>query len=128
MSNIFSYKFLGTCVSIVLVGLFGYSLADSDLVGEVLEGNNSNGISTEQSSAAVMEEQRLAVEQEDKYEYIIKEYQGKIAIFLQNSNKPEIVFDVYLHHLPDMDKQRLLEGVGIKDYETLLVAIEDLIS
>ncbi len=57
--------------------------------------------------------------------YTIKEYEGKIAVFMGEKQKPEIVFDRYVHLLPDLDRKEIREGVIAEDYETLLSLIED---
>jgi hypothetical protein len=57
--------------------------------------------------------------------YRLAEKDGRLAVYLQGQDEPEIVFDVYLHHLPDVDRARLEEGIEVSDYETLLALLED---
>ena len=50
---------------------------------------------------------------------------GRLAVFLPGKKEPELVFDVWLHHLPDVDRARLQQGIEVFDEETLLALIED---
>ncbi|HIT18240.1 MAG TPA: hypothetical protein IAB57_01335 [Candidatus Fimivivens faecavium] len=60
--------------------------------------------------------------------YVLKGYQGKLAVFIGNKTEPELQFEVYLHHLPDVDRMRLEEGIAVDDYQELLSLIEDFTS
>lgn len=61
-------------------------------------------------------------------QYYLREYQGKLAVFLPDQQTPEIVFDVYLSTLPAYDRGQLQLGVPVRDYEELVKRIEDYIS
>jgi len=61
----------------------------------------------------------------EKPNYILGEKDGRVAVYLYGKDDPEIVFNVYLHHLPDVDRENLREGIEIADYQTLLTLIED---
>lgn len=60
--------------------------------------------------------------------YRVGAYQGRLAVFSGDGQLPEMVFDVYLHHLPDVDRQRLSEGIWVEDYESLVRLVEDYVS
>ncbi len=62
---------------------------------------------------------------EEKYEYIIAEYEGKLAVFLPNRVAPKKVFDIYVSTLPQKDREDLARGVGAVDYKQLLSLLED---
>ncbi|MFV0497825.1 MAG: hypothetical protein ACK5L0_06650 [Candidatus Fimivivens sp.] len=57
--------------------------------------------------------------------YLLSEHEGKLAVFMIGKKEPELVFDRYLHYLPDVDRLRLEEGIEISDYAELLRLIED---
>ncbi|MBR5485083.1 MAG: hypothetical protein IKV41_01060 [Oscillospiraceae bacterium] len=61
----------------------------------------------------------------EKYEYIIAEYEGKLAVFLPNRVTPKKVFDIYVSTLPQKDREDLAKGVGAADYTQLLSLLED---
>lgn len=60
-----------------------------------------------------------------KPSYVLGENNGRVAVYLYGNEEPEIVFNVYLHHLPDVDRLNLQNGIEIDDYQTLLELIED---
>ncbi len=65
---------------------------------------------------------------EPEYQYLLKEYNGKLAVYFSNSQTPQTVFDLYLSTLPEYDRGQLRLGVPVKDYEELVQRIEDYIS
>ena len=62
------------------------------------------------------------------YEFIMKEYDGKIAVYKAGSNEPIRILDVYIVYLPEADKISLGEGIKIKDQEELNERIQDFTS
>lgn len=63
-----------------------------------------------------------------KPRYLLAGYQGKLAVFMIGKKEPELVFDNYLHYLPDVDRMRLEKGIEVADYAELLQLIEDFTS
>ena len=63
-----------------------------------------------------------------EYQYILKEHEGHLAVFLKGKDEPEMVFDVLVRFLPEYDRGQLSQGVYVKDYEELIQRIEDYIS
>lgn len=64
----------------------------------------------------------------DEYQYTLKEYHGRLAVYFKDEPNPQKVFDVYLSTLPSYDRGQLQLGVRVKDYEELVQRIEDYIS
>ena len=60
--------------------------------------------------------------------YLLQSYNGRLAIFREGSDTPEMIFDVYTRLLPQADRERLEQGITAPDYETLTRLIEDYIS
>lgn len=60
-----------------------------------------------------------------KPRYLLKGYEGKLAVFIIGKEEPELVLDRYLHHLPDVDRLKLEEGIEVVEYADLLRLIED---
>ena len=60
--------------------------------------------------------------------YLLRSYNGRLAVFREGSDAPEMIFDVYTRLLPQSDRERLEEGISAPDYETLTRLIEDYIS
>lgn len=67
-------------------------------------------------------------QQSEQYQYYLREYQGKLAVYLPDKEQPEKVFDLYLTTLPAYDRGQLQMGIGVRDYEQLVQLIEDYIS
>ncbi|MEG1043857.1 MAG: hypothetical protein RSD67_02290 [Oscillospiraceae bacterium] len=100
------------CVFFIIVGIVsGYTAAIYSESDEVIVDEN---VSSQE-----------VIENNEKYDYLIKTFEGKIAVFTQNSKKPEIVFEVYTHQLPEYDRFQLEKGIVVEDYSTLLQLIED---
>ncbi len=57
--------------------------------------------------------------------YILKEYQGKAALFRENSEKPYQILDIEVYLLPDADRQALEAGIFAEDELVLRNLLED---
>lgn len=64
----------------------------------------------------------------EPYQYILKEFNGKLGVFKKNQEQPEIIFDVIIDNLPDVDIAQLKEGLKIQNEQELNDRIEDFIS
>ena len=62
------------------------------------------------------------------YQYVLRDYGGKLAVFEADSVTPDIVFDVYIKNLPEFDIKELQTGVYARDTEELNRLIEYYIS
>ena len=57
--------------------------------------------------------------------YILKDYQGKIALYNRDAKTPQKVYDVYLMNLPELDQQNLKKGIPVLDQAHLEKLLED---
>lgn len=57
--------------------------------------------------------------------YIIKEYEGKVACFEENSEKPFLVTETLVKNLPPVDRKMLRGGVEVVGAKSLSRALED---
>ena len=64
----------------------------------------------------------------EKYKYILKEYNGKLAIFEKGKKEPKMIFNVLINSLPEVDIKELKKGLKIKNEEELNERIEDFVS
>jgi len=62
---------------------------------------------------------------EPDYLYIIREYDGYVAVFARGESSPEMVLERMVHHLPAYDRIQLQEGVPVFTQEELQERIED---
>lgn len=63
-----------------------------------------------------------------EFPYLLRAYDGKLAIFTSDLVTPDLVFDVYVRTLPEYDQEQLARGVRAKSYEDLTKLVEDYIS
>lgn len=61
----------------------------------------------------------------EKTAFIIKEYDGKIAVFEGQAEEPLFVSDVSVNNLPETDKQLLNDGIYVSSKKELNRLIED---
>ncbi|HEX3026871.1 MAG TPA: hypothetical protein VHR42_06555 [Clostridia bacterium] len=57
--------------------------------------------------------------------YIVKEYHGKVGIFLTGKNTPQQILDVYVSSLPQPDQGELKTGISVATQQKLLEMIEN---
>ena len=57
--------------------------------------------------------------------YLVKEYEGKVAVFVGEEETPGMVLDLYVQYLPPYDQQQLKQGVPVDDYPALVRLLED---
>ena len=57
--------------------------------------------------------------------YTVKEYDGHIAIFINDETQPQNIFDSYVSTLPEKDRERLKKGITVSNKEELQRIIED---
>ena len=85
-----------------------------------------------QQHSADAREQESKVQQTagnaNNYEYLLKEYEGRLAVYKKNSTEPDMVFDLLIKMLPEYDQEQLKQGLYVRDYRELVDLIEDYIS
>ncbi len=57
--------------------------------------------------------------------YIIREYDGKVACFEQDSEKPFLITETLIRDLPPIDRMMLTDGVEVIGAKSLSRALED---
>ena len=57
--------------------------------------------------------------------YLMKEYEGKIAIFEADLSAPVRTLDIFVHNLPEYDQQELKNGIPLDSMEEVNQRIED---
>lgn len=60
-----------------------------------------------------------------KDSYVLKEYNGKLAVFEMDSENPVEVFSVFVNTLPQVDRDLLKNGIIASTKAELLRLIED---
>lgn len=62
------------------------------------------------------------------YQYVLREKDGRLAVFLKGQEEPQMVLDVSVRVLPEYDQRQLETGIYVADYQALVQLIEDFIS
>lgn len=58
-------------------------------------------------------------------EYILREYNGKTAVFEKGRELPVFIEDIFIDNLPEKDRKALREGIILSSPEELQSLIED---
>ncbi len=59
------------------------------------------------------------------YQYTVKDYKGRIAIFKYGKELPLEIFEIYTDSLPKTDSNKIYQGINITDEKELQKIIED---
>lgn len=75
-------------------------------------------------------ESRLAAaapedDEEEEPMFIVREHNGRIALFCNGSSRPFRYLDFNISLLPDFDREQLREGIGLYSEEELQTYIQD---
>ena len=57
--------------------------------------------------------------------YTLKEYNGFLALFTDNSSSPDAVYCVPIASLPEADRKMLTDGISVTDISLLQSLLED---
>lgn len=60
--------------------------------------------------------------------YIVKEFNGNIAVFEKGNENPFKVTEVSIYNLPKRDQELLKEGIEVPNQDELNILLEDLCS
>lgn len=60
--------------------------------------------------------------------YIVKDFNGNIAVFNSIDENPIKIIDIYTTNLPKADQEMLLKGITVKNQAELDTLLEDLCS
>lgn len=63
--------------------------------------------------------------EEYDYAYILKEHEGRVAVYPAGADEPEMILDVLVKYLPDYDRSQMAEGIHVKTYDELISLLED---
>ena len=70
-------------------------------------------------------EKAAAMAEKKPVGFILKEYEGKAALFRENSETPYQILDLEVWLLPEADRKALENGISAEDEETLRKILED---
>lgn len=108
-------------ILLILVGIIGVSLIT---IGAAY------AIPQEVPSELIPSSTPIISSSQDKSEgpFLLRTYDGKLAVFTSDLVEPDLLFEVYVRTLPISDQKALEKGVRVETYEKLTALIEDYIS
>lgn len=76
-------------------------------------------------SAHASSKNAISKAETDDYVYILKDFNGKPAVFKYDNNKPLFVLDVYISELPEKDQTRIINGIKSNSLEEIVSIAEN---
>lgn len=70
-------------------------------------------------------EKAAALAEKEPVGFVLKEYEGKAALFRENSEKPYQILNLEIYLLPDADREALKQGIFAENEEELKTLLED---
>ena len=58
-------------------------------------------------------------------DYLVKEHNGVIAVFLNGESQPMIQTDIYVNGLRQTDRELIKNGIALESYTDVLCLLED---
>ena len=105
----------------ILLTLIGIILVSLVTIGVVYALPEESGGPSSSSEPPTLEDT-------SQYPYLLRTYDGKLAVFTDDLVQPDLVFDVYVRTLPEYDQEQLEHGIRVESYDKLTSLIEDYIS
>ena len=106
------------CVSLVLLFLVSASFFSS--ISKVKQTNENIQVKATSEYSQIEESK-----EENNNGYIVKKYNGQVAIFKEGESDPFEILDINISSLPESDQKALETGISIKDSDKLRKLIED---
>lgn len=119
------YRVVLFCLIYVILGVTIYTISYDTTIQqkpyqEVQNVSEENTLHVEE-----IEIEQLPIEQISEHTYIVKDNNGKVAIYKEGEYDVFIQLEVYTSTLPYVDRQNLLEGFTIVGDDQLRQIIED---
>ena len=57
--------------------------------------------------------------------FIVKDYEGRLAVFVKGDEQPSVVLDTPINILPQIDQQKLANGIEVVGSSRLRTLLED---
>lgn len=113
----FDRRFVWTGAAVALVAAVSFFVSRIPAKPEIAPITETvSGIEKQQETPSV---------EEFGYAYLLKELDGRVAVYPAGSLEPELVLDVLVKYLPDYDRSQMQQGIQVKDYKQLVSLIED---
>ncbi len=80
----------------------------------------AKGVAHEKHDAAVRD---ASIAEQRNIGFVLGEYEGKLALYREHSDKPYCILDTELYLLPEEDQQKIADGGILVDTEEALRAL-----
>ena len=125
MIRLFDKRFALTGAAIILVTAFSFVMSNMPIPPETAAiAEDVSGIDPQNIQANELSQSSLS-EEFEAYAYLIKEHNGRIAVFESDNDEPELVLNILVKYLPDYDRGQMKQGITVKDYDELVKLLED---
>lgn len=115
-------KFFSPITVLIVVSVFFIALSVSISMMNSMEPK----VTSDKGPASNTELIESSLENEpEKITYLVKNYNGKIAVFEKGQNKPFKITSVNIDDLPDADKKILAKGIEAESQKQLSTILED---
>lgn len=93
-------------------------------------GYNLNNSRSQSPAGKTLSDVPVSSDSEDEAtgEYMLRAYNGRLAVFMKGESEPQMIFDIPIKTLPEYDRRELEAGISVRDYQSLVALIEDYIS
>ena len=72
---------------------------------------------TKKSTNVIYYDKETTDYQQEEIKYVLKDYNGRIALFYESKEKPIEVYNVFTSSLPETDAQQLEKGIAVTEDE-----------
>lgn len=117
MMILFDQRFVWTGVALAAVTALSFFLARPQQQPEI--------VPMTESVSGIERNAEIKPQEEYDYAYILKEHDGKVAVYPAGADEPELILDVLVKYLPDYDRSQMIEGIHVKTYDELVSLLED---
>ena len=124
-------KLVVTLCAVAFCILAGTAVARFDLGGmkeAAAAAQPAEGVAKEQQAEPKPLQPEITAHKEQEPVYWLRAADGRLGVFLEDAEHPEMILDVYLGSLPLSDQQALQTGICAGSYRQLVSMIEDYIS
>ncbi len=86
----------------------------------------TDGGGTERKTVTAAAEIRAPESREESPEYIVKEHNGVVAVFVRGEDAPTEKTDIFVSGLRGRDRELVRRGIALESYSEVLYLLEDL--
>lgn len=129
LNNLKIYKIVLLSLIYVILGItvyiISYSITTATTEFDVNDSSRIQENSINDISEFTTDSDELPMLTHSEHEYLLKEINGKIAIYKSTEYEPFMILDVFVSTLPYVDRHNLIDGITVSGDDELRRIIED---